>query len=74
MKNETSKIVFGPPHSFGWVRCPSFDARGSQGWERPDGVLVRLPPGAQLVRIRGASGPPIFMRQERTRVNVRCWE
>ena len=65
MKKETSKIVLGAPHTFGWVRCSSFDARGSEGWERPDGVRVRLPPGAQLARVRGASGPPILIRQER---------
>jgi hypothetical protein len=65
MKKETSRIVFGLPHSFGWVRSPSVDAEGLQGWKRPDGVRVRLPPGAQLARIRGASGPPIFIKQER---------
>jgi hypothetical protein len=65
MKEETSKFVFGAPHTFGWARCPSVDAKGLQGWERPDGVRVRLPPGAQLARIRGASGPPIFVLQER---------
>jgi hypothetical protein len=64
MKKETSRIVFDAPHSFGWVRCPSVDAKGLQGWERPDGVRLRLPPGAQLTRIRGAIGPPIFIRQE----------
>jgi hypothetical protein len=65
MKNEKSKIVFGAPHSFGWVRCSSFDARGSKGWERPDGATVRLPPGAQLARIyAGPVWPPIFIRQE----------
>jgi hypothetical protein len=36
MKKETSRIVFGAPHSFGWVHCPSVDAKGLQGWERPD--------------------------------------
>jgi len=65
MKQETAKIVFGAPHSFGWVRCRGIDAKGKEGWERPDGARVRLPPGAQLARMRGASGPPIFIRQER---------
>ena len=52
-------------HTFGWVRCPSFDARGSEGWEQPDGVKVRLPAGAQLARLRGASGAADIYRQER---------
>jgi hypothetical protein len=33
VKKETAKIVIGAPHSFGWVRCPSLDARESQGWD-----------------------------------------
>jgi hypothetical protein len=45
-----SEVVFGPPHTFGWVRCREVDANGLEGWERPDGTMARLPRGAQLVR------------------------
>ena len=62
MKKETAKIVFGAPHCFGWVRCPSVDAKGKEGWEWPDGAKVRLPRGARLARIRGSRGQPILLR------------
>jgi hypothetical protein len=57
----------------GYSRLVGIDEEGTlaalkalrkSSWERPDGVKVRLPPGAQLARIRGASGPQIFVRQE----------
>jgi hypothetical protein len=48
MKKERQSSCSARRTPFGWVRCPSFDARGLDGWERPDGVRVRLPPGAQL--------------------------
>jgi len=60
---STSKVVFGPPHTFGWVRCSELDANGSEAWERPDGRKVRLPRGARLVRIRGSRRQPILLRQ-----------
>ena len=62
---STSKVVFGAPHTFGWVRCSVLDADGSEAWERPDGTKVRLPRGARLARIRGSRGQPILLRQER---------
>jgi Transglycosylase SLT domain len=40
---STSKVVFGAPHTFGWVRCSGLDANGLEAWERPDGIKVRLP-------------------------------
>ena len=61
---STSKVVFGPPHTFGWVRCSELDANRLEAWERPDGRKVRLPRGARLVRIRGSRGQPILLRQE----------
>ena len=60
---DKSKIVFGPPHTFGWVRRPEMDTNGLEGWERPDGTPARLPRGAQLGRIRGALGHPMFLRR-----------
>jgi hypothetical protein len=61
---STSKVVFGAPHTFGWVRCSVLDANGLEAWERPDGRKVRLPRGARLVRIRGSRGQPILLRQD----------
>ena len=61
---STSKVVFGAPHTFGWVRCSVLDANGSEAWERPDGKKKRLPRGARLVRIRGSRGQPILLRQD----------
>jgi hypothetical protein len=58
-----SEVVFGLPHTFGWVRCPDLDANGLQGWERPDGTTALLRLGAQLVRIRGARGRPIVVQR-----------
>jgi hypothetical protein len=60
---STSKVMFGPPHTFGWVRCSALDANGLEAWERPDGSKVRLPRGARLARIRGARGQPILVRR-----------
>ena len=40
---STSKVVFGAPHTFGWVRCSALDANDLEAWERPDGRKVRLP-------------------------------
>ena len=60
---STSKVVFGAPHTFGWVRCSDLDANGLEAWERPDGRKVRLPRGARLVRMRGSRGQPILLRQ-----------
>jgi len=60
---STSKIVVGPPHTFGWVRCSALDANDLEAWERPDGRKARLPRGAQLARIRGSRGQPILLRQ-----------
>jgi hypothetical protein len=56
-----SKVAFGPPHTFGWVRCPELDARGLEAWERPDGTTAGLPRGARLARIAGATGQPILV-------------
>ena len=42
---STSKVVFGPPHTFGWMRCSALDTKGLEAWERPDGAKVRLPRG-----------------------------
>jgi hypothetical protein len=63
--SSTSKVVFGLPHTFGWVRCSALDANGLEAWERPDGRKVRLASGARLVRIRGSRGQPILLRQGR---------
>jgi hypothetical protein len=60
---STSKVMFGSPHTFGWVRCSELDANGLEAWERPDGRKVRLPRGARLVRMRGSRGQPILLRQ-----------
>jgi len=62
---STSKVVFGSPHTFGWMRCSDLDAKSREAWERPDGSVVRLPRGARLARIRGSRGQPILLRQER---------
>jgi hypothetical protein len=56
-----SQIVFGAPHTFGWLRCSGLDAKGLEAWERPDGLEVRLPRGARLARIKGARGQPIVV-------------
>jgi hypothetical protein len=60
---STSKVMFGAPRTFGWVRCSELDANGLEAWERPDGRKVRLPRGARLVRMRGSRGQPILLRQ-----------
>jgi hypothetical protein len=60
---STSKVIFGAPHTFGWVRCSGLDANNLEAWERPDGRKVRLPRGARLVRLRGSRGQPILLRQ-----------
>jgi hypothetical protein len=57
-----SRIVFGPPHTFGWLRWSALDAKGLEAWERPDGSRVRLPQGTRLARIRGARGQPIVVK------------
>jgi hypothetical protein len=62
---STSKVVFGAPHTFGWVRCSALDANDLEAWERPDGRKARLPRGAQLARIRGSRGQPILLPQRR---------
>jgi hypothetical protein len=62
---STSNVVFGAPHTFGWMRCSDLDAKNMEAWERPDGSVVRLPRGARLARIRGSRGQPILLRQER---------
>jgi len=59
---KKSQIVFGPPHTFGWLRRSELDARGLENWERPDGSQMRLPRGARLARIKGARGQPIAVR------------
>jgi hypothetical protein len=59
---STTKVVFGAPHTFGWSRWPALDKRDLEGWERPDGLKVRIPRGSQLARIRGSTGSPIFVR------------
>ena len=66
---STSKVVFGAPHTFGWVRCSALDANDLEAWERPDGRKVRLPRGARLDKEavavnrycydRGRGWPPI---------------
>jgi hypothetical protein len=42
-----TRIVVGKPHTFGWLRCIECDSiiSGSyfEGWERPDGGIVRIP-------------------------------
>jgi hypothetical protein len=58
---STSKVVFGSPHTFGWVRCSALDANSLEAWERPDGSKAQLPRGARLVRIRGSRGQPILV-------------
>ena len=60
---SSSKVVFGAPHTFGWVRCSALDANDLEAWERPDGRKVQLPRGARLARIRGSRGQPILLRQ-----------
>jgi hypothetical protein len=60
---DRSKLAFGPPHTFGWVRYPEMDARGLEGWERPDGTTERLLRGAQLVRIQGGRSRPILVQR-----------
>jgi hypothetical protein len=60
---STSKVVFGAPHTFGWMRCSDLDAKSMEAWERPDGSVVQLPRGARLVRLRGSRGQPILLRQ-----------
>ena len=40
---STSKVVFGAPHTFGWVRCSALDANGLEAWERPDGSQGAAP-------------------------------
>jgi hypothetical protein len=62
---STSRVVFGSPHTFGWVRCSDLDANGLEAWERPDGSKVRLPRGARLVRMRSSHGQPILLRKGR---------
>jgi hypothetical protein len=62
---STSRVVFGSPHTFGWVRCSALDTKGLEAWERPDGAKVRLPRGARLVRIRGSRSQPILLRKGR---------
>ena len=57
-----SRIVFGPPSTFGWLRSSALDANGLEAWERPDGSKVRLPRGARLARVRGARGRPIVVK------------
>jgi hypothetical protein len=37
---STSKVMFGSPHTFGWVRCSELDTKGLEAWERPDGTKV----------------------------------
>src|SRR5262245_46189707 len=61
--DNTSKIVIGPPHTFGWVRCSALDTKGLEAWERPDGTGTLLPPSARLGRIRGSRGQPILLSQ-----------
>jgi hypothetical protein len=41
-----SQIVFGPPHTFGWLRRSELDGHGLENWERPDDLQVRLPRNA----------------------------
>jgi hypothetical protein len=60
-----SEVAFGPPHTFGWLRSPEFDANGLEGWERPDGTRALLRRGAQLARLRGVRGEPIIVRPGR---------
>ena len=60
---STSKVAFGAPHTFGWVRCSALDANDLEAWERPDSRKVRLPRGARLARIRGSRGQLILLRQ-----------
>ena len=62
---STSRVVFGSPHTFGWVRCSALDANSLEAWERPDGITVRVPRGARLVRIRGSRSQPILLRKGR---------
>jgi hypothetical protein len=59
---STARAVFGVPYTFGWTRWAALDQGDLAGWERPDGLKVRIPHGAQLARIRGSAGPPIFFR------------
>ena len=71
---STSKVAFGAPHTFGWVRCSALDANDLEAWERPDGRKVRLPRGARLARIRGSHGQPILLQQGPGRRVVICSE
>ena len=56
-----SKLAFGLPHTFGWVRSPELDANGLEDWERPDGTMALLRRGAQLTRLRGVRGKSIIV-------------
>lgn len=42
----------GKPESFGYLRRPEFDMKDGRGhaWERPDGQLIMLSPGATVSR------------------------
>jgi hypothetical protein len=58
--SSVAKFVFGPPHTFGWVRCSEMDKNGLEAWERPDGTKAHLPRGARLARLPGSRSQPIM--------------
>jgi hypothetical protein len=60
---DRSKLVFGPPHTFGWVRCSEIDKNSLEAWERPDGTTAWLPRGAQLRRLPGSRSQPVIVLQ-----------
>ena len=58
---NVSKFVFGPPHTFGWVRCSEIGKNGLEAWERPDGTTAWLSRGAQLGRLPGSRSRPVVV-------------
>jgi len=63
---SVSKLVFGPPHTFGWVRCSEIDKKnGLEAWERPDGTIAWLLRGAQLGRLPGSRSQPVIVHQRK---------
>ena len=62
---SVAKFVFGPPHTFGWVRCSEVDKKGLEAWERPDGTIAFLSRGAQLGRLPGSRSRPVVLQQRK---------
>jgi hypothetical protein len=62
---SVSRFVFGPPHTFGWVRCSEIDQDGLGAWEQADGTMAHLPRGAQLARLPGSRSRPCIIFPKR---------